>query len=368
MDFWKTMGVLLRRWYVSVPIFVVCLGLAGGVFVASPTQYESTGTIVLTAPVSGGVTQLNPQNATGPGNPLLDFEGSLTITTQLLIESLSSPTVQAQIAAQGGTGTFQAGDGETGGPFVVIIADANSKALAERTVTLALNFASNELNQRQKALQAPASTFINTQVVVAATPATTKLSSKLKTSGAALAVGLILSLATAFAVESRSINRRRRKAEQDVDEPDEPMVDDDQESDDVEDRAARTHKMVPAPPPRPIQPKPQQPQPVRSGAPIGPGPRPVPPRPTGNQPAGVRREPFPPAAPGHQPHPAKPRVQPAPVPNTNNGHGVPAKNVPVNNGSNANNTNNANNGQNGKGNHRDWPPRGDFRPTDPSAS
>lgn len=297
MDFWKTMGVLLRRWYVSVPVFVLSAVLAGGVFFAVPTQYESTGTIVLTPPTDGGIVATNPKQATGPGNPLLGFEGSLTITTQLLIQSLSSPTVQDQIAATGGVGTYQAGDGGTGGPFVVVIADAPTKALAKRTVDLALKYAANELNTRQKTLDAPPSTFIGTQVVVDPTPAETKLGSKVRYGGVALALGLVVSLGAAFAVESVMVGRRRRKAElpRDADLANEPLAD-------VDDERAVTQKMRPAP--RPV------PQPVRTTG----GPRPAPRPQVGPVPNG--RPPYPPSPP-HKPHPAKPRVHPAPVPNTN---------------------------------------------------
>ncbi|HEX5117380.1 MAG TPA: hypothetical protein VFW65_19490 [Pseudonocardiaceae bacterium] len=302
MDFWKTMGVLLRRWYVSVPVFVLSVVLAGGVFLAVPTQYESTGTIVLTPPTDGGIVATDPKQATGPGNPLLGFEGSLTITTQLLIQSLSSPTVQGQIAAGGGVDTYQAGDGGTGGPFVVIIADAPTKALAQRTVDLALKYAANELNTRQKNLDAPPSTFIGTQVVVDPTPAERKLGSKVRFAGVALALGVVVSLGAAFAIESIMLARRRRKAEQPVGEDTSGAAPADVDDDESAERTAVTQKMRPAP--RPL------PQPVRTTG----GPRPAPRPQIG--PAGNGRQPYPPS-PLHKPHPAKPRVHPAPVPNTN---------------------------------------------------
>jgi hypothetical protein len=370
MDFWKTMGVLLRRWYVSVPIFVLCAVLGGGVFVAVPTQYESTGTIVLTAPVSGGFVATDPANSQGPGNPLLDFAGSLTITGQLLVQSLSSATVQNEIAEQGGVSTYQAGDGGTGGPFVVVIADAKSRQQAERTVTLALNHAATELNQRQKAAQAPPSTYIGTQVVVAATPATTKISGKVKAGGVALAGGIVVSLAAAFAADSVLANRRRRRrgdrGRAAVDRGPVDLTDDES----TEDERAVTQQMRPAPPPRSL------PQPVRSGA----GPRPVP-RPQSGTTANGRRE----LGPMHKPHPAKPRVHPVPVPGklSNNGTKPSTNNGSTNNGSTNNgstnngSTNNGstNNGpangrpveggQHGQGNH-DWP-RTEFRSPDSSA-
>ena len=340
MDFWKTIGVLLRRWYVSVPVFAVALALGGGVFFKTPTQYEATGTMVLTAPTAGASVAIDPSKATGPGNPLLDFEGSLTITTQLLIQSLSSPAVQQQIATEGGA-SFQAGDGNTGGPFVVILADAKSPAQAELTVNLALKYAQNELDARQKNLNAPPTTFIGTQSVVSPTTATTKISGKLKTGGIALVGGLVLSLLVAYGIESFS-TRRRKRAEAEPDD-DDLIVDDDTTMAELDESAAPTKKMQPAPAPRPA------PQPVRSG----------PPRPSPH-PVSTHRESL------TTPHsPVKPRPTPSPVPSKNGvvNNGAPNKNGAVNGKTAASNGSVA---SNGGGPSHDWP-RAEFRSPDSSA-
>jgi hypothetical protein len=327
MDFWKTIGVLLRRWYVAVPVFVVAIGVAGGVYLKVPTQYESTGTIVLTAPTAGGVTSINPAQAAGPGNPLLDFEGSLTITTQLLIQSLSSPTVAQQIADEGGVSTYQAGDGETGGPFVVIIADANSAQEAELTVSLALKFAQSELDARQKNLNAPPSTYIGTQSVVSPTSSTTKIGGKVRAAGVALVLGIVLSLAAAYGIESYLTSRRRRRDDDD-DIDDEMSADVEPDAEEtLDESAAQTKQMRPAPPPRPMP----APQPVRAGG----GPRPMP-HPQGPvvERNGARREPYG-QSPAHKPHPAKPRPLPTAVPTNGAGNG-PVANGAVANGAGVN--------------------------------
>jgi hypothetical protein len=325
MDFWKTLGVLLRRWYVAVPVFGVSLLIAGGVFLKTPTQYESTGTIVLTAPTAGAVTALNPAQASGPGNPLLDFQGSLTITTQLLIQSLSSPSVGQQIAQEGGaTSTYQAGDGNTGGPFVVIVATANSPQEAELTVSLALKYAQDELNARQKNLNAPPSTYIGTQSVVSPTQATTKITNKVKDGGIALVVGLILSVAAAYGVDSWTSRRRRKRAV--ADDDDDTSIEEIEPEEEPDDGSADpTKKMRQAAPPRHVP----APQPVRAGSP----PRP--------QPAnGGHRDQH---GPVYGPHPAKPRPLPTPLP-----------------------TNGKTNGNgNGSSNRMDWP-RTEFRSPDSS--
>jgi hypothetical protein len=342
MDFWKTIGVLLRRWYVAVPVLTVSVLVAGGVFLKVPTQYEATGTMVLTAPTAGATTAIDPAKASGPGNPLLDFEGSLTITTQLLIQSLSSPAVQQQIQTEGGASTFQAGDGQTGGPFVVIIADAVTPAQAELTVSLALKYAQNELDARQKNLNAPPSTYIGTQSVVSPTTATTKISGKVKAAGVALVAGVVVSLLAAYGIESWSANRRRRRPDDDDDLDDdsaefEPEPD---EIDEPDESAAPTKKMRAAPVPQRVA----APQPVRTG-----GPRPTP-HPVAERPGG-HREPY-----AQQPMhgPAKPRPVPAPVPNSGNGG---------NNGGNNSAANGKANNSNGNGSRHDWP-RTEFRSPD----
>lgn len=322
MDFWKTLGVLLRRWYVSVPVLLVSLVLGGGVFLKTPTQYQSTGTMVLTAPTAGANVAIDPSKATGPGNPLLDFEGSLTITTQLLIQSLSSPDVQQQLTTEGAA-AFQAGDGNTGGPFVVIISTANSPAQAELTVNLALKYAQNELDARQKNLNAPPTTFIGTQSVVSPTTATTKISGKLKTGGIALVGGLVISLVVAYGIESFSTRRRKRAAELD----DEPTID--VTTDEPDESAAPTKKMAPAPRPTP--------QPVRSGA-----PRPSP------HPVSTHRESH-----TQQHGSVKPRPTPSPVPGKN---GAANGKTAASNGSVA---------SKGGGTSHDWP-RAEFSSPDSS--
>jgi hypothetical protein len=328
MDFWKTIGVLLRRWYVAVPVFFIALVIGGGVFLKVPTQYVSTGTMVLTAPTAGATTAVDPAHATGPGNPLLDFEGSLTITTQLLIQSLSSPSVGQQIAQEGAaTSTYQAGDGNTGGPFVVIVATANSPQEAELTVSLALKYAQDELNARQKNLNAPPSTYIGTQSVVSPTQATTKITNKVKDGGIALVVGLILSVATAYGVDSWTSRRRRRRAADDDDDTSIDVIESDDDIEPDDGSADPTKKMRPAAPPRHVP----APQPVRAGS-----PRP--------QPAtGGHRDQY---GPVYGPHPAKPRPLPTPVPTNGKTNGT-----------------NGNGNGNGGNNRMDWP-RTEFRSPD----
>ena len=41
MDFWRTLMVLLRRCYITVPAFLASLGLAAAAYSLVPVQYQS---------------------------------------------------------------------------------------------------------------------------------------------------------------------------------------------------------------------------------------------------------------------------------------------------------------------------------------
>jgi uncharacterized protein involved in exopolysaccharide biosynthesis len=207
VDFWKTLLVLLRRWYVAVPALVVSAGLAAMAYQSIPPKYEATGSVALLTPTqgAGGSAAKN-----GPSNPLLSFDGSLETTAQLLTQVLLSPATAEELAGQGATADYEVGDANIGGPFVNVVATGRSAAEAQRTVTLVLNRAREELLERENKLNAPRSSYIVVQDVVRPTEAKALVGGKTKGAGAALALGLAASLGSAFMIESIVENRRDR--------------------------------------------------------------------------------------------------------------------------------------------------------------
>jgi hypothetical protein len=210
VDFWKTLLVLVRRWYVAVPAMLVSVGLAAMAYQSIPPKYETTGSIILLSPAqgaSGGASRTGG----GPTNPLLSFDGSLETTAQLLTQVLLSPAVAKQLAAQGATGDYEVGDANLGGPFVNVVATGQSPSEAQRTVTLVLTRARLELQERQEALNAPRASYINAGDVVRPTEAKLLVGGKIRGAGAALALGLAASLGSAFMIESIVEHRRDRR-------------------------------------------------------------------------------------------------------------------------------------------------------------
>ena len=208
MDLWQTIKVVGRRWYVSAPVFLLALAIAGGIAVTTKHQYESTGTVILRQPSAGQV----PPHSGAPANPMLAFADSLTTDAQLLIQTLNSPAAMADVGAQGGTATFKAIVGPGQGPFIMVTADALTPGPTTTTVELVLRYATQQLQLREKAAGAPVASYIVLDDVIAPTPAALKACGKSRFAGVAFILALVASLTVTYLADAY-LRRRPRPAE-----------------------------------------------------------------------------------------------------------------------------------------------------------
>ncbi len=210
LDFWKTLVVLVRRWYVAVPTLVMSLGLAAVTFESVPPKFEASGSVVLLSP-SGGASTSSDRVQT---NPLLSFDDSLSTVSTALTQVLLSPQVVKELQGQGATADYEVGNGNLSGPFINVVADASSPAEAQQTVRLVLQRARTELRSREDAHHAPPATYIQVDNLIEPSEAKQLFGGKVRAGGAALALGLAASLSMAFLVESIGENRRERRRQQ----------------------------------------------------------------------------------------------------------------------------------------------------------
>jgi hypothetical protein len=217
MDFWRTMAVLLRRWYVTVPAFVATLGLAAVTYSAVPTQYESGGVLVLTTPLTGASVSTQPRHPNPVTNPLMDFDQSLGLAASIVIQQLSSSeTASALGITPGDTTTYEVNNGTSNpellqsGPFIFIDGKGASPQAAQEITRRVAVMAGRILADRQIRLRAPASTRIELQTVVAPTAGQPLLGSNKRAAAAAGALAAMGSLAAVYGFESLMTNRRRR--------------------------------------------------------------------------------------------------------------------------------------------------------------
>ncbi|TDQ05522.1 hypothetical protein [Labedaea rhizosphaerae] len=222
MDFIKTLLVLLKRWYVALPIFVIAVGAASLVYASVPVRYSSTGTVVLTAPTAGASSGQSSQER-GQTNPLLAFDSSLSITASIIIQSMGTPQVATELGADK-QNTFEVSSGELGGPFIVVQTESSSAQRAQAMVQQVIDRVRAQLDARQKTLKAPPSTFIKADEVVPASVPEKLLGGKMRAAGAALALGLFASLGSAFGIESVLARRRSSpKAKKPAKDPKPPV-------------------------------------------------------------------------------------------------------------------------------------------------
>jgi hypothetical protein len=216
MDFWKAILGLARRRYVGPPILGVAVLLAALAYLITPPHYMSSTTMVLTIPTSGGTLSQDPNKPAALTNPLLNFGDGLKTTSAILIQSMNTPEVAAELGVGESTklvvndGSANPGLLGVSGPFVYIEADAATADEAHGVVRAAQDRVRQELLNRQKALNAPPVTYITmTDVVPASTPEVMR-DTQIQLAVAALVLTVIGGLVGAYAAERLLAGRRRK--------------------------------------------------------------------------------------------------------------------------------------------------------------
>ncbi|MCP2338071.1 hypothetical protein [Actinomadura rupiterrae] len=218
MDFWSTLLVLFRRWYLTVPAFVLSLAMAGAVFELTPSHWVSTSVLVLSSPKNGGDITVD-QRKQPNRNPLLIYDRGLSETAAILIQILGSPEIGQRIGASpGGSTQVQVGNGSTnpelldnGRPFIYIQVDSTSQSIAFSTNARLVQEAKRVLDERQHALGAPPATFITLSTAVPPTTPVVQRKGKKRAAVAFMAFSVIVTLTLAYGGESYAQHRRRRR-------------------------------------------------------------------------------------------------------------------------------------------------------------
>ncbi|WP_113702596.1 hypothetical protein [Nonomuraea lactucae] len=217
MDFWLTVLVLLRRWYVTLPAFCAALGAAAAVYSTVPAVYTSNAAMVLTLPRTGASLPVHPGTTNAPVNPLLNFDRGLTMTASILTARLTTARVGQELGVlPGGDTLYKVHNGSANvealatGPFVFVEGEARTPEAATDIVRKVAARARLELLESQRAVDAPPATYMVLTDVVAPTPAERLQGRKLRSAAVALALGLVASLCAGYAAESLAQARSRR--------------------------------------------------------------------------------------------------------------------------------------------------------------
>ncbi|MEV4569171.1 hypothetical protein AB0K12_35825 [Nonomuraea sp. NPDC049419] len=218
MDFWATVTVLFRRWYVTVPAFLLTVAAALGVYAVAPKTFVSTSALVLTLPVTGGSLPSDPKFPNPRTNPLVSFDQGLSMTSSILIQALNTPRAAAEAGVPpGGEVTLKVTSGGTNPelmpatPFIVITCEAPSAEQARSIVVKVTELAARELRARQQQVKAPPATYVSATVVVPPTEPDEKKGSRMRSAVVTGALAFFVSLFAAFAAESFARHRLARR-------------------------------------------------------------------------------------------------------------------------------------------------------------
>jgi hypothetical protein len=226
MDFWGTVTVLFRRWYVSLAAFTVAVGAAGAIYTTIPTTYVSNAVLVLTTPITGGTLPTNPKHPNGLTNPLLNFDKGLNMSASIVVAALDAPEEAAKLGVTpAGDPIYEVNNGNpnpeslTESPFVFITGTSKSPIAARDMVVRVMAEARQILDDRQKALNTPPKTYITIDDMVPPTAPKAQKGRKSRSAAVALAIGLVASLCAAFAAESIAQAAAGRRAAKEADGP-----------------------------------------------------------------------------------------------------------------------------------------------------
>ncbi|MBB2909103.1 hypothetical protein FHS43_000349 [Streptosporangium becharense] len=203
----------MKRRTIGPPVALLALVAATLTYFLVPATYVASASLVLATPTTGGTLPTDSTRPLGLTNPLLQFNDGLRVTAGILILSMNTPQIAAELgAAEGGT-EIVINDGRTNpdllgistnGPFVYVEARSGSAAAARDVVDRAKERIRKELAARQDELRAPRSTFISVVDVASAAPEA-RLSGKLAAAGGALSLVALGGIALAYAlVQMRS--------------------------------------------------------------------------------------------------------------------------------------------------------------------
>ncbi|GIF71225.1 hypothetical protein [Asanoa siamensis] len=203
MDLLDLLKLVVRRWYVAVPVVILTLAAAVALGSSIQPEYKTTATVILVPPTTSVSTPANGATP-APGNPWLRI--GETQMAQAVQIAASSGEARQKVVAAGGDSAYEITLVTRSSIMSVeISSETSAKALA--TVEAVTKLISDEVKARQAEYKPKAGEEISTQVLDPGLNVTPSRSNVLRAQIVVLAVGLLLMAAAVVAYDA--IARRR---------------------------------------------------------------------------------------------------------------------------------------------------------------
>ncbi|MEV7521448.1 O-antigen ligase family protein [Streptomyces sp. NPDC091371] len=207
MTIGEILAVLRRRWYVMVPMVLIGVLAAGHLYRSVPVSYQSQSSVALTD--SKAVAELAPSF----GNPIANAGGTLVVTADVLIRTLSGADAARDLHGLGVTDpytvSFAAG---ASGPMLTLTVTGTDREKVLRETTILTNFAGEQLGALQAAAKVEPAFFVQTTPVVLPQIPRPQLKTRYQQVLSVLILCTTAGFALSFVTETLAVAVRRRRA------------------------------------------------------------------------------------------------------------------------------------------------------------
>ncbi|TDU80090.1 O-antigen ligase family protein [Streptomyces sp. KS 21] len=206
MSIGEIAAVLRRRWYVMVPLTLIGLLAGLHLYRSVPVAYQSQSSVALLD--STAVAELAPAF----GNPISNAGGSLVVTADVLIRTLSGADAARDLHGLGVTDPYTVGfAANTSGPMLTLTVTGTDRAKVLKETSTLTTFAGEQLNALQAAAKVQPAYFVQTAPVVLPQTPKPQLKSRYQQ-----VLGVVIACVTAgftlsFVTETLLVARRRRR-------------------------------------------------------------------------------------------------------------------------------------------------------------
>jgi hypothetical protein len=215
VDLWGVLRIMVRRWYVALPILLATGYLAATSSGTVSRTYNATTSMIMLGPSRDTFTDDKGLSHTVAVNPYLNLPATGTTVASTLALKENSASVRQAVLKAGFSPNYAVVVGKS--PVVDVSVEANSPKLALDTVKYVSEMLKQDLQAMQDEFKIGAITRLNLQTVVEPdTLPTTTASTVMRVRLTIVGFGLVLAVALALAFEGIAEvrrNRGRRRAE-----------------------------------------------------------------------------------------------------------------------------------------------------------
>ncbi|MGW0748057.1 O-antigen ligase family protein [Streptomyces sp. NPDC002587] len=200
-------AVLRRRWYVMLPLTLLSLLAGLHLYRSVPVAYQSQSSVALLD--STAASQLPPSF----GNPISNAGGSLVVTADVLIRTLSGADAARDLHGLGVTDPYTVGfAANTSGPLITLTVTGTDRAKVLSETSKLTAFAGEQLHALQAAAKVQPAYFVQTAPVVLPQTPVPQLKSRYQQVLGVVILGTAAGFTLSFVTESVMVARRRRRA------------------------------------------------------------------------------------------------------------------------------------------------------------